>query len=287
MPAMPARIEFLSADFRARRGGRLGLCAVSDFRALCSAHGLGGISRFSSVSPESAAAARFQGQGTGGRRCSPCWRRSSSCCRLSALSVEFAAQISTLLRSLQNYATQLDIKSLSDLQQFPIDRPRQRLAAGAHRNLRGAGAVLADFRLAGNAAARREHGRLVLSGCVGLAGVICRHVVAAVLFPAGRRFAAGPRAPLDSARRGTQGSAVQAVGRCDARHRLRHGRHGNDSGSAARHRLRHRHLPSPVVFGVLATLLSMLPVGGSAFVWGPAAIWAVLSPAIGVTESSW
>ncbi len=34
-----------------------------------------------------------------------------------------------------------------------------------------------------------------------------------------------------------------------------------------------RQLPSPVVFGVLAALLSMLPVGGTAFVWGPAAIW--------------
>ncbi len=32
-------------------------------------------------------------------------------------------------------------------------------------------------------------------------------------------------------------------------------------------------LPSPVVFGVLAALLSMLPVGGAALVWGPAAIW--------------
>ena len=32
-------------------------------------------------------------------------------------------------------------------------------------------------------------------------------------------------------------------------------------------------LPSPVVFGVLAALLSMLPVGGSALVWVPAAIW--------------
>jgi predicted PurR-regulated permease PerM len=32
-------------------------------------------------------------------------------------------------------------------------------------------------------------------------------------------------------------------------------------------------LPSPVVFGVLAALLSMLPVGGAAFVWGPAVIW--------------
>ena len=32
----------------------------------------------------------------------------------------------------------LDIKSLSDLQQFPVDRARQRLAAGAQRNLRRA-----------------------------------------------------------------------------------------------------------------------------------------------------
>jgi predicted PurR-regulated permease PerM len=32
-------------------------------------------------------------------------------------------------------------------------------------------------------------------------------------------------------------------------------------------------LPSPVVFGVLAALLSLLPVGGAAFVWIPAVIW--------------
>jgi predicted PurR-regulated permease PerM len=32
-------------------------------------------------------------------------------------------------------------------------------------------------------------------------------------------------------------------------------------------------LPSPVVFGVFAALLSLLPVGGSAFVWIPAVIW--------------
>jgi predicted PurR-regulated permease PerM len=32
-------------------------------------------------------------------------------------------------------------------------------------------------------------------------------------------------------------------------------------------------LPSPMVFGVLAALLSMLPVGGAAFVWVPAAAW--------------
>ena len=31
-------------------------------------------------------------------------------------------------------------------------------------------------------------------------------------------------------------------------------------------------LPSPIVFGVLATLLSLLPAGGAALVWGPAVI---------------
>jgi len=38
---------------------------------------------------------------------------------LSALSLDFVAQISTLLQKLQKSAAELDIKSLSDLQQFP------------------------------------------------------------------------------------------------------------------------------------------------------------------------
>jgi predicted PurR-regulated permease PerM len=32
-------------------------------------------------------------------------------------------------------------------------------------------------------------------------------------------------------------------------------------------------LPSPVVFGVLAAVLSVVPFGGTALVWGPAALW--------------
>src|SRR3974390_3042054 len=39
---------------------------------------------------------------------------------LSALSLNFVAQISALMQKLQNYAAKLDIKSLSDLQQFPL-----------------------------------------------------------------------------------------------------------------------------------------------------------------------
>ena len=36
-------------------------------------------------------------------------------------------------------------------------------------------------------------------------------------------------------------------------------------------------LPSPVVFGVVAAVLSVLPVGGTAFVWGPGAVWLFLT----------
>ncbi len=36
-------------------------------------------------------------------------------------------------------------------------------------------------------------------------------------------------------------------------------------------------LPSPVVFGVLAALLSVLPFGGTAFVWVPAGVWLLIA----------
>jgi predicted PurR-regulated permease PerM len=36
-------------------------------------------------------------------------------------------------------------------------------------------------------------------------------------------------------------------------------------------------LPSPVVFGALAAILSVVPLGGTAFVWGPAALWLLLT----------
>ena len=40
-------------------------------------------------------------------------------------------------------------------------------------------------------------------------------------------------------------------------------------------------LPSPVVFGVAAAVLSVLPVGGTAFVWGPAAAWLLATGRVG------
>ncbi len=40
-------------------------------------------------------------------------------------------------------------------------------------------------------------------------------------------------------------------------------------------------LPSPIVFGVLSAVLSVLPVGGTAFVWGPAVLWLFASGHVG------
>jgi predicted PurR-regulated permease PerM len=40
-------------------------------------------------------------------------------------------------------------------------------------------------------------------------------------------------------------------------------------------------LPSPVVFGVLSAVLSVLPVGGTAFVWGPAVAWLFATGRVG------
>ena len=45
-------------------------------------------------------------------------------------------------------------------------------------------------------------------------------------------------------------------------------------------------LPSPVVFGVLAALLSLLPIGGAAFVWVPAVIWLLIPGSFTAFKSS-
>ena len=61
---------------------------------------------------------------------------------LSALSIEFVAQISALMQKLQGAARQLDIKTLLGSAAFPVDRPRQRLAASARGHLRGPDSIL-------------------------------------------------------------------------------------------------------------------------------------------------
>jgi len=76
--------------------------------------------------------------------------------------------------------------------------------------------------------------------------------------------------PLDER---AQRAPVPAIERRDSRHRRRTSVTALLQGALVGIGFTIASLPSPVVFGVLAALLSMLPVGGAALVWGPAAIW--------------
>ena len=78
--------------------------------------------------------------------------------------------------------------------------------------------------------------------------------------------------PLDEARKERLFAPAQQR---DPRDRVRHERDGLVQGLLMGVGFAIAGLPSPVVFGVLAALLSLLPIGGSAFVWGPARALAV------------
>jgi predicted PurR-regulated permease PerM len=121
---------------------------------------------------------------------------------LAALSLEFVKQISGLLQALQKTATDWDIKSFADLQQFPV-------IARFDDWLRGHAPVsvaeLQGWLVSGT--------QKILQSAASLSGT----------------FFLG---------------ALDVAG-----------------------------LPSPVVFGVLAALLSLLPIGGAALVWAPAVLW--------------
>ena len=107
---------------------------------------------------------------------------------LAAVSVEFVAQVSALVRMLQKRAQELDIRSFSDLQQFPwIARANGWLQARAGIS-RGPGPVLDRFsesqdllqRAAGISGSVRARGRRIGGG-------VFHHAVPAVFLSARRR----------------------------------------------------------------------------------------------------
>lgn len=192
---------------------------------------------------------------------------------LSALSIDFFAQISALLQKLQQSAAALDIKSLSDLQQFPwiarinvwlelhsgisAEQIQSWLVSGTRGVLRRAASAGGGFFLG------------ALGSLLGFA--IMLFLLFFFLRDGDAMLARARRLiPLDEVRKErlfrqlsgvtraiVVGTSVTAV--------LEGVLIGIGFTIAS--------LPSPVVFGVLAALLSMLPVGGAAFVWGPAVIW--------------
>ena len=192
---------------------------------------------------------------------------------LSALSIDFVAQISALLQKLQRAAAQLDIKSLSDLRQFPwiaranvwlevhtqvsAEQIQSWLISGTREVLQRAASMGGGFFLG------------ALGSLFGFA--IMLFLLFFFLRDGDAMLARGRRLiPLDEVRKERLFRQLSGVTRAivigTSVTALMQGVLVGIGFTIAG-------LPSPVVFGVLAALLSMLPIGGTAFVWGPAVVW--------------
>jgi predicted PurR-regulated permease PerM len=189
---------------------------------------------------------------------------------LSALSIEFVAQISGLLRRLQRSAAELDIKTFSDLQQFPWvartnDWLQTRVGISAEQVQSWLVSGTQDIlqRAAG------WSGSIFLGALSSLlAFAIMLFLLFFFLRDGDTMLARGRRLiPLDEARKDRLFDRLSGVTRAIVI--------GTSLTAVMQGVLLGigfviAGLPSPVVFGVLAALLSMLPVGGAAFVWIPA-----------------
>jgi predicted PurR-regulated permease PerM len=192
---------------------------------------------------------------------------------LSALSIDFLAQISDLVRQLQKAAAQWDIKTFSDLRQFPwIARINDWLEL--HTGI--SAAQVQSWLVTG-----AEH---VLQGAAGFSGSFFLGAVDSLVSFAIMLFLlffflrdgdvmmarARNLIPMEESRKDRLFQQVSDVTRAivigTSMTALMQGVMIGIGFAIAG-------LPSPVVFGVLAGLLSMLPVGGSALVWVPAVIW--------------
>jgi len=192
---------------------------------------------------------------------------------LSALSVEFASQISVLLHKVQKWATDMDIKSFSDLQQSPwIMRANSWVLAHADISAEQVQSWLVSGTREVLQRAASWGGSLFVGA---LGGVLAFAIMLFLLFfllRDGDSIALRARRliPIGEERKQRLFNQLGAVTRAIV------------FGTTVTALLQGLlvgvgfaivGLPSPVVFGVLAALLSLLPVGGAALVWIPAVIW--------------
>ncbi|MDP9084200.1 MAG: AI-2E family transporter [Pseudomonadota bacterium] len=192
---------------------------------------------------------------------------------LSALSIDFVAQISALLRTLQKSAATLDIKSFSDLQRFPwIARVNVWLAGHTGISAEQIQTWLVSGTREVLQRAASLGGTFFLGALGSLFGFAIMLFLLFFFLRDGEVMLARGRGmiPLDEMRKERLFRQLSGVTRAIV------------IGTSVTALLQGilvgvgftiASLPSPVVFGVLAALLSMLPVGGTAFVWGPAAMW--------------
>jgi len=192
---------------------------------------------------------------------------------LSAISIDFVAQASALMQKLQKSAAELDIKSLSDLQQFPwIARINVWLEAHAGISAEQIQSWLVSSTREILTRAASLGGGFFLGALGSLLGFAIMLFLLFFFLRDGDALLLRARRliPLDEERKGRLFRQLSDVTRAivvgtSVTALLQGALIGIGFTIAS--------LPSPVVFGVLAALLSMLPVGGAAFVWGPAAIW--------------
>jgi len=192
---------------------------------------------------------------------------------LSALAVEFVAQISVLVQKLQRWAQQLDIKTFSDLQQFP-------LIARANAWLQAHAGISAGQVQSWLISVSQEvlHRAASLSGAffIGALGSLVAFVIMLfllfsflsdgdVMWDRARRLI-----PLDEMRKERLFRQLSAVTRAIV---LGTTMTALLQGLLLGVGFAIVGLPSPVVFGVLVALVSMLPVGGATFAWVPAMGW--------------
>jgi predicted PurR-regulated permease PerM len=192
---------------------------------------------------------------------------------LSALSIEFVTQISALLQKLQKSAAELDIKSFSDLQQFPwIARINVWLEAHAGVSAEQIQSWLVSGTREVLQRAASLSGGFFLGALGSLFGFAVMLFLLFFFLRDGDAMLSRARRliPLDDARKERLFRQLSGVTRAivigTSVTALMQGILIGIGFTIAG-------LPSPVVFGVLAALFSMLPVGGAAFVWGPAVIW--------------
>jgi predicted PurR-regulated permease PerM len=208
---------------------------------------------------------------------------------LSALSVEFVSQISALLRGLQQSAAQLDIKSLSDLQQFPLIA-RLNSWLQAHAGI--SAEQVQSWLVSGTREVMQRAASMGGSFFLGALGsLVAFAVMLSLLFfflrDGDAMVSRAQRLiPLAEERKTRLFSQLSAVTRAIV------------FGTAVTALLQGVliaigfaivGLPSPVVFGVLAALFSLLPVGGAAFVWIPAALWLIIDKhwGLGIFMGAW
>jgi predicted PurR-regulated permease PerM len=192
---------------------------------------------------------------------------------LSALSLDFVAQISTLLQKLQKSAAELDIKSLSDLQQFPWIA-RINVWLEAHSGI--SAEQIQSWLIAGTREVLKRGasvgGGFFLGALGSLLGFAIMLFLLFFFLRDGDVMLARARRliPLDEVRKERLFRQLGGVTRAIV---IGTSLTAIMQGFLLGVGFKIASLPSPVVFGVLAALLSMLPVGGAAFVWIPAVIW--------------